>query len=123
MELYTSFSVSLSLKKAMLLSLVQKPYFAPLPSFQSSHSNGRHHPLLKTLFIPSFISLASIKSPKLSRNLKVNTVCVASMLESPVLWLSRLIVFYVLIKTGIAGSPSNPFISSGTDPLPFFSLS
>ncbi|KAH7656551.1 Pterin 4 alpha carbinolamine dehydratase protein [Dioscorea alata] len=96
----------------MLLSLVQKPYFAPLPSFQSSHSNGRHHPLLKTLFIPSFINLASIKSPKLSRNLKVNTVCVASMLESPVLWLSRLIVFYVLIKTGIAGSPSNPFISS-----------
>ncbi|KAJ0987531.1 hypothetical protein J5N97_005887 [Dioscorea zingiberensis] len=96
----------------MLLSLVQPTSFAPLPPFQSSHTNGRHHPLLKTLFIPSFINLAPIKSPKLSRNLKVGTVYAASMLESPLLWLGRLCVFYVLIKAGIAGSPSNPFISS-----------
>ncbi|XP_047328802.1 uncharacterized protein LOC124932228 [Impatiens glandulifera] len=35
----------------------------------------------------------------------------ASLLEAPVLWVGRICVFYALLKTGLAGSPSNPLIS------------
>lgn len=48
------------------------------------------------------------------------------MIESPVLWAGRLCIFYALLKAGLAGSQSNPFIYSeegnvGAD-LGFFKL-
>lgn len=39
----------------------------------------------------------------------------SSLLESPVLWAGRMCVFYALLKAGLAGSASNPFISPGLD--------
>ncbi|KAB1227843.1 hypothetical protein CJ030_MR1G001677 [Morella rubra] len=35
----------------------------------------------------------------------------ASLIEAPVLWAGRLCIFYALLKTGLAGSPSNPLFS------------
>ncbi|TXG73633.1 hypothetical protein EZV62_002212 [Acer yangbiense] len=35
----------------------------------------------------------------------------ASVFESPVLWAGRLCVYYALLKTGLAGSQANPFVS------------
>ncbi|EXB87358.1 hypothetical protein L484_016704 [Morus notabilis] len=35
----------------------------------------------------------------------------ASLLESPVLWAGRLCIFYALLKSGLAGSLSNPLLS------------
>ncbi|KAL7116261.1 hypothetical protein ACP275_04G231600 [Erythranthe tilingii] len=35
----------------------------------------------------------------------------ATMLETPILWAGRLCIFYALLKTGLAGSPTNPLVS------------
>ncbi|XAR62897.1 hypothetical protein NMG60_11017814 [Bertholletia excelsa] len=35
----------------------------------------------------------------------------ASLLEAPILWAGRLCIFYALLKSGLAGSPANPFLS------------
>lgn len=40
----------------------------------------------------------------------------ASLMESPVLWAGRLCIFYALLKSGLAGSLSNPLLSGP----PFF---
>ncbi|KAI7997848.1 hypothetical protein LOK49_LG10G01924 [Camellia lanceoleosa] len=34
----------------------------------------------------------------------------ASLLETPLPWVSRLCIFYALLKAGLAGSPSNPVV-------------
>jgi hypothetical protein len=33
------------------------------------------------------------------------------LLETPVLWVGRICIFYALLKTGFVGSPSNPLLS------------
>ncbi|CAA6664247.1 unnamed protein product [Spirodela intermedia] len=38
----------------------------------------------------------------------------SSLVEGPVLWASRLCVFYALLKAGLAGSPSSPLSPSGS---------
>lgn len=47
----------------------------------------------------------------------------ATLLEAPVIWASRVCIFYALVKIGLAGSPANPFVSSdletGSDDLGF----
>jgi len=35
----------------------------------------------------------------------------ASLVETPVLWVGRICIFYALLKTGFVGSPSNPILS------------
>ncbi|ONK65355.1 uncharacterized protein A4U43_C07F36260 [Asparagus officinalis] len=70
---------------------------------------------LKTLFLPSFLPISSIKLTHLrpasnGRRFGLSPCC--SLLEAPVLWAGRLCIFYALLKAGLAGSPSNPIISS-----------
>lgn len=87
----------------------------------SSHSNGSKHQQLtitKTLFLPSFLPISSFKLKLVhlpaaanGRITRSNPCC--SLLEAPVLWAGRLCIFYALLKAGLAGSPSNPIISSG----------
>nr|XP_043631650.1 uncharacterized protein LOC122603100 [Erigeron canadensis] len=36
----------------------------------------------------------------------------SSLIEAPVLWAGRVCIFYALLKTGLAGSPSNPLAST-----------
>ncbi|CAH1438011.1 unnamed protein product [Lactuca virosa] len=36
----------------------------------------------------------------------------SSLIEAPVLWAGRVCIFYVLLKAGLAGSPSNPLAST-----------
>ncbi|XP_071734821.1 uncharacterized protein [Rutidosis leptorrhynchoides] len=36
----------------------------------------------------------------------------SSLIEAPVLWAGRVCIFYALLKTGLAGSPSNPLSST-----------
>lgn len=35
-----------------------------------------------------------------------------SLIEAPVLWAGRVCIFYALLKAGLAGSPSNPLLST-----------
>lgn len=37
----------------------------------------------------------------------------ATLLEAPLIWAGRVCIFYTLLKIGLAGSPANPFFSSG----------
>ncbi|XP_057515830.1 uncharacterized protein LOC130797297 [Amaranthus tricolor] len=39
-----------------------------------------------------------------------NAIC-ATLLDNPILWVGRLCVFYALLKTGLAGSQTNPLVS------------
>ncbi|XP_072093033.1 uncharacterized protein [Arachis hypogaea] len=89
-------------------------------------------PLLFNLFflIPLFHSFMCLK---LEYNHHVNYICFvltynaynyitfgrktktapsrASLIETPVLWLGRLCIFYALLKAGLAGSHANPLVS------------
>ncbi|KAF3682806.1 hypothetical protein BC332_01485 [Capsicum chinense] len=73
-------------------------------------------PLLPKSFLPnldckfylgnkrsSILSVGSVKSD--------SRIIQATLLEAPVLWAGRVCVFYVLLKAGLAGSPSNPIVS------------
>ncbi|XP_010257568.1 PREDICTED: uncharacterized protein LOC104597617 [Nelumbo nucifera] len=99
----------------MLLSLVQTSFTSP---FQATQIKGRHpNPSLlpKTLF-PCFegVSATALKKLQLfsGRSCGVgNGRFQASLLEAPVLWAGRLCIFYALLKAGLAGSQTNPFIS------------
>lgn len=75
--------------------------------------------LLSKSFLPGFPSLtlkhyflhfrASKRNHYLSGS-HTSAIC-ASLLDNPILWAGRLCVFYALLKTGLAGSQSNPLIS------------
>ncbi|KAH9618142.1 hypothetical protein KSS87_008495 [Heliosperma pusillum] len=69
-------------------------------------------PLLPKSFLPNY------KYSYYSRsciNIKSHSnVMTASLLENPILWAARISVFYTLIKSGFAGSKSNPLISGAT---------
>lgn len=46
----------------------------------------------------------------------------ASLIQTPLLWAGRICIFYALLKAGLAGSPSSPFLSdleTGGDDLGF----
>jgi len=66
-----------------------------------------------------------IKKKRVFPNSKLNSISdtsgrrriiiYASLIETPVLWAGRICVFYALLKAGLAGSPSNPFVSPGME--------
>lgn len=105
----------------MMLYLLPSSISTATISPSSSHSNGSKHQQLtitKTLFLPSFLPISSFKLKLVhlpaaanGRITRSNPCC--SLLEAPVLWAGRLCIFYALLKAGLAGSPSNPIISSG----------
>ncbi|XP_057956410.1 uncharacterized protein LOC131149726 [Malania oleifera] len=92
-----------------------------------------HHPnftilLPKTLF-PGFANYPTKALKKFlyarkgsSGKSTVFTNTHASLLETPVLWVGRLCIFYALLKAGLAGSPASPLVSdleTGADDLGF----
>ncbi|XP_020104459.1 protein prickle isoform X2 [Ananas comosus] len=103
----------------MLLYLLQPTTTSP---HHHHHHHRRHAPSpIKTLFLPSMVgvgvgappppplkTLAQRQPPNHARTGAI----ASSLLESPVLWAGRLCVYYALIKIGLAGSHSNPFLSS-----------
>lgn len=97
----------------MPLSLVQA---ASVSSFRSQSTS----PILlkpsglllqKSIFPGSKLAFQRVShESKTSKNVS-NGSARASLLESPVLWAGRICVFYALVKAGLAGSKSNPFVS------------
>ncbi|PSR90249.1 Eukaryotic translation initiation factor 3 subunit C like [Actinidia chinensis var. chinensis] len=56
----------------------------------------------------------SLNSKNLNSKLSSTTTRVhvhASLIETPVLWVGRIYIFYALLKAGLAGSPTNPLVS------------
>eukprot|EP00262_Sarcandra_glabra_P009471 TRINITY_DN23871_c0_g1_i1.p1 TRINITY_DN23871_c0_g1~~TRINITY_DN23871_c0_g1_i1.p1 ORF type:complete len:232 (-),score=43.37 TRINITY_DN23871_c0_g1_i1:246-941(-) len=97
----------------MLISLLQTPFTSP---FQGTQINEKL-PMIRTTFFPSLESM-SVTLRRRNANGKV----AASLLERPVMWVGRLCIFYALLKSGLAGSPSNPLVSdldTGSDDLGF----
>lgn len=106
----------------MLLLLAQTTFTlssSSSPSLLHSNFSNLNHPstslLPKTLFPHFEGGSASIFKTRLV-NLRVRrsrnrTSTYASLLETPVLWAGRLCVYYALLKAGLAGSQSNPFVS------------
>ncbi|GLT82382.1 hypothetical protein SLE2022_007650 [Rubroshorea leprosula] len=87
------------------LSLGQSSFI----SSSSSHSNFNH---LKPsyLFPKPTHPISGLLCLSRKRSSNVATIH-ASLIEAPVLWAGRLCVYYVLLKTGLAGSQSNPLVS------------
>ncbi|RRT48431.1 hypothetical protein BHE74_00052920 [Ensete ventricosum] len=103
----------------MLLCLLHSHLTPPSSSFQHIHFDGKclGSSSRRTLFLPpSLVSIpSSLRGPHLrpfhgGRSAGVTS----SLIEAPVLWAGRLCIFYALLKTGLAGSDSNPFVPSGT---------
>lgn len=59
--------------------------------------------------IPSAVRVPKLRSSHGGRSPRV----AFSLLEAPVIWVGRLCIFYALLKAGLAGSQSNPFVPSG----------
>uniref|UniRef100_A0A7N0THS6 Uncharacterized protein n=1 Tax=Kalanchoe fedtschenkoi TaxID=63787 RepID=A0A7N0THS6_KALFE len=88
-----------------------------LPTIASPFWNPNHAapPLPKSLF-PRFEShpnrrLLTLSGTGGGLSSRRGFVTHASLIEAPVLWAGRLCVFYALLKAGLAGSQTNPFIS------------
>ncbi|KAJ6848323.1 uncharacterized protein M6B38_273740 [Iris pallida] len=90
-----------------------------LPSSSSSSSvyshtitNPKQSPLPKTLF-PSSLQLKPAAIANRKEGVRISSSSSScSLIEAPVLWAGRVCIFYALLKAGLAGSPSNPFIPS-----------
>ncbi|CAL9759398.1 unnamed protein product [Musa acuminata subsp. burmannicoides] len=100
----------------MLLCL-RHSHLTPPSSFQHNHFDGKcFGSSSRTLFLPpSLVSIPfSLRGSHLrpSHGWKIARVT-SSLIEAPVLWAGRLCIFYALLKTGLAGSDSNPFVPSG----------
>lgn len=88
-------------------------------TFHSLNPSSSSTSILHKSLLPSFATSPSISlnrfvfSSNKSRKSTTSTTFTtrASLLEAPVLWVGRICIFYALIKTGLAGSPSNPFLS------------
>ncbi|KAJ8621408.1 hypothetical protein MRB53_029937 [Persea americana] len=94
----------------MLLSLHPNPFPSP---FQDTQIKGKLG-LTKTIFFPSLESIKRTgkglqQGRLITTHGRVTTQ--AFMLETPVLWASRLCIFYALLKAGLAGSQQNPLVS------------
>lgn len=84
------------------------PHLTPI-SQSTPHINGALP--TKTLFLPSLHTRPlHLRPPPPIR--RTQTAIISSLMDSPVLWAGRLCVFYALLKAGLAGSPSNPIVSS-----------
>lgn len=96
----------------MQVLLLQPPFTPTSPLI-----NGRS-PLpfpAKTPFLPSLVGTPSLLkgvSFRLATPHGQHGKVTASLMESPVLWAGRLCVFYALLKAGLVGSQSSPFVSS-----------
>lgn len=91
-----------------------------------NHQSSKTSSLLpKTLFLPSldsnfyyYLGAKSKRAAPFSGGNGNGTTtrsrtAYATLLETPVLWAGRVCIFYALLKAGLAGSPSSPFISLG----------
>ncbi|KNA24316.1 hypothetical protein SOVF_016730 [Spinacia oleracea] len=65
-------------------------------------------PIGHTLTLKYFLNSKSCC--KINKFNNTASIC-ASLLENPILWAGRICVFYALLKTGLAGSQSNPILS------------
>lgn len=75
-------------------------------SSSTFHSLNPSSTIFHKSLLPGFATSPSI-SLKKTRTLTTH----ASLLETPVLWVGRICIFYALVKTGFVGSPSNPILS------------
>ncbi|AES71839.1 hypothetical protein MtrunA17_Chr3g0121111 [Medicago truncatula] len=78
---------------------------------QSSSSSFHSHNPSSTIFYKSLLpGFATSPSFSFKKTRKLATTR-ASLLETPVLWVGRICIYYALVKTGFVGSPSNPILS------------
>ncbi|KAK2389085.1 6,7-dimethyl-8-ribityllumazine synthase [Trifolium repens] len=83
--------------------------FSSLQITTTFHSLNPSSTILHKSLLPRFSP--SISLTKKSRTTTTTTITRASLLETPVLWVGRICIFYALLKTGFVGSPSNPLLS------------
>ncbi|CAJ2668272.1 unnamed protein product [Trifolium pratense] len=84
--------------------------FSSLQISTTFHSlNPSSSTILHKSLLPRF--QPSISLTKKSRTTTTTTITRASLIETPVLWVGRICIFYALLKTGFVGSPSNPLLS------------
>ncbi|KAG0485571.1 hypothetical protein HPP92_009650 [Vanilla planifolia] len=99
----------------MLLYILQ----SSSPPFQCGDICGRQLCHAKSSFLPHRLNVGSLRSFYLRTATDGRTnrlrVISSSLLEAPVVWAGRICIFYALLKAGLAGSPSNPFVSSGSN--------
>ncbi|MBA0669048.1 hypothetical protein Goklo_001901 [Gossypium klotzschianum] len=60
---------------------------------------------------PNALPFATLTHNIIPISLWYATAIRASMIEAPVLWAGRLCIYYALLKSGLAGSQANPFVS------------
>jgi hypothetical protein len=82
--------------------------FSSLQITTTFHSLNPSSTILHKSLLPRFSP--SISLTKKTRT-TITTTTRASLLETPVLWVGRICIFYALLKTGFVGSPSNPLLS------------
>ncbi|CAA7045116.1 unnamed protein product [Microthlaspi erraticum] len=91
----------------MPLSLVQA---ASVSYFRSQSTIPLQSSLLQKSIFPGSSKLTLHRILHSTKRVS-NGSARASLLESPVLWAGRICVFYALVKSGFAGSKSNPIVS------------
>ncbi|MED6176778.1 hypothetical protein PIB30_091523 [Stylosanthes scabra] len=101
----------------MPLSVVHITFGSPLQHSIILHTLTPSTLLPKTLFPPSialrgfiFSSNTSLFNTRNSNKTKT-APSRAYLIETPVLWVGRLCIFYALLKAGLAGSHANPLFS------------
>ncbi|RYR63844.1 hypothetical protein Ahy_A04g021597 isoform A [Arachis hypogaea] len=97
----------------MPLSVLHITFASPIQQSIIFHTLTPSTLLPKTLFPPS-ISLRRFNTslfPTINSNKTKTAPSRASLIETPVLWLGRLCIFYALLKAGLAGSHANPLVS------------
>ncbi|GJV17505.1 hypothetical protein Tco_1362828 [Tanacetum coccineum] len=97
--------------------LLNTPTCSHIFTHKNYHPNTTTSLLPKTLFPPSGLPIFGTKikcfSSKLGFTTGAGRLSVkSSLIEAPVLWAGRVCIFYALLKAGLAGSPSNPLVSS-----------
>ncbi|KAL5765220.1 hypothetical protein ACOSQ2_017814 [Xanthoceras sorbifolium] len=104
MQLITSFTTSPPFQYQTHFSNMSPTSFLPRSPFLSEPSYSK-----TTLQKLLFFTQTPPRRTKTEKKLLL--VVHASLLEAPVLWVGRLCVYYALLKTGLAGSQANPFVS------------
>lgn len=103
-----------SVYREMLLCFVQPTFTSPSQyTIYSNFNSLNPTTLLPKTFLPGF-GISPTKTLVYLRSRTPTGSTHASLLEAPVLWASRICVFYALLKAGLAGSQANPFVS-GSD--------
>ncbi|XP_034687988.1 uncharacterized protein LOC117916191 [Vitis riparia] len=100
-----------SVYREMLLCFVQPTFTSPSQyTIYSNFNSLNPTTLLPKTFLPGF-GISPTKTLVYLRSRTPTGSTHASLLEAPVLWASRICVFYALLKAGLAGSQANPFVS------------